>query len=117
MYIFLGHCEFNKLQIFAKPNNYTLRFYVDNIENEIELKFDDIEISVSDCETNQIKMYNNNGIIYCVNPICKNCPVGESATCIQYYTELINDIEKNICQCLPGYEGNNCKDKKFINFR
>ncbi|ORX45341.1 hypothetical protein BCR36DRAFT_358228, partial [Piromyces finnis] len=116
-YFSKGHCEFNNLQVFAKPNKYKLIFYIDNDDDDIELRFDDIEINISECNENQIKRYNNNGILYCVNPICKSdCPVGDSAECIPYYKELINDVEKNICKCLPGWNGSSCKNKEFIDF-
>ncbi|OUM57725.1 hypothetical protein PIROE2DRAFT_17194 [Piromyces sp. E2] len=89
-----------------------------NIKNDVELRFDDIEITVSECGVNQIKMYNHNGILYCEDPLCKpGCPVGESAICIPYYKELINNIEKNRCKCLPGWVGNKCENKNLINFR
>jgi len=59
-----------------------------------------------------------NGIQYCENAICnENCPVDISAKCIPYRNETINDINMNICECLSGWEGENCKDKIYIDFR
>jgi len=63
-------------------------------------------------------MVNDNGIKYCEEPICnKDCPVGISAKCISYYSEGKNDINLNKCQCLPGWKGDNCKSKIYINYR
>jgi len=63
-------------------------------------------------------MYGKNNILYCENPICKDsCPVGDSASCEPFYKEKKNDKNKNICKCNSGWEGLNCQDKKFINYR
>eukprot|EP00833_Pecoramyces_ruminatium_P013796 jgi/Orpsp1_1/1187828/evm.model.d7180000060425.1 len=113
-----GHCKLNNLQIFAKPNTYILRFLLDNYENDIKLKFDDMEINVKDCDNDkQIKKYNRDGVLYCENPICKaTCPTNTSAICLPFHKENLNDIEKNICECIKGWEGENCNAKKFIDF-
>ena len=91
---------------------------IENYNEDIKLYFDQIEIQVNSCNSNQIKMYDDNSILYCVNPICKpSCPVDESASCEPYYLSYINDINKNICQCFPGYDGIDCREKILIDYR
>jgi len=54
---------------------------------------------------------------YCDTPICKSsCPVGSTARCISPILNE-NDITNNICECNPGYQGKNCNEKIFVNFR
>jgi len=61
-------------------------------------------------------MYDKNGILYCEKPKCHSlCPVDISANCVSAFSELKNDINKNFCECLPGWEGDYCKTKKFLN--
>ncbi|OUM59259.1 hypothetical protein PIROE2DRAFT_63897 [Piromyces sp. E2] len=76
------------------------------------------EIEIKECNENQIKMIDKSGIQYCVNPTCKeSCLINESAICKPYYKENINDINLNICECLPGWKGNNCEEKIYIDYR
>ncbi|ORX77658.1 hypothetical protein BCR32DRAFT_270514 [Anaeromyces robustus] len=76
-----------------------------------------MEIIINSCSEHQIKMFKNNDIYYCENPICKSsCPVKTSAKCLPYIKEGINDINKNICVCTNGWTGNNCSEKIFVNF-
>ncbi|ORX43920.1 hypothetical protein BCR36DRAFT_399767 [Piromyces finnis] len=112
-----GICELNKFVIYATPNNYKLKVIIDNYNEDIQLKFDDIEIVVNDCWDNQIKMYDSKDILYCVDPICRDdCPVPNAAVCIAGYNEKINNIESNICQCLPGLKGDHCNIKIFVDY-
>jgi hypothetical protein len=113
-----GKFDLTSLQIYANPDIYTLIITIENYNEDIKLYFDQIEIQVNSCNSNQIKMYDDNSILYCVNPICKpSCPVDESASCEPYYLSYINDINKNICQCFPGYDGIDCREKILIDYR
>ena len=104
--------------IFANPNTYKIKLIIENYNGDIDFKFNDIIINVKTCDTNQIKMYDKNHILYCENPICKNdCPVDSSAICKAFQDEGINDIKKNICECSPGWKGDKCDSKIFIDFR
>jgi len=60
----------------------------------------------------------NLGLQYCEDPICKSdCPVGVSAKCIPFYKKEKNDINLNACECLPGWDGNYCENKVYIDYR
>jgi len=62
-------------------------------------------------------MYDKNGILYCDDPICKeSCPAPIAATCKAGYSENINNIKSNICECLPGLKGELCNEKIFVDF-
>lgn len=107
----------NNLRIFANPNIYILKIKIDNYEDNIEFKFENIEITIKQCGENQITLYNSNNIIYCENPKCKDdCPVDVSAIC-KPFSQTFNNIESNICECLRGWEGINCNNRIFIDFR
>ncbi|OUM67532.1 hypothetical protein PIROE2DRAFT_58679 [Piromyces sp. E2] len=113
-----GKCELNKFRIYALPGTYIIKVNIDNYNEDIQLKFDDIELTISECRENQIKMYDKNGIVYCSDPVCReNCPIPEAAICVAGHSENINNIESNICTCLPGLEGELCDNKIFIDFR
>ncbi|KAG4092818.1 hypothetical protein H8356DRAFT_950126 [Neocallimastix lanati (nom. inval.)] len=108
-----GKCELNNLRIYSNPELYIMDINIENYTDEIKLKINKIKINILPCISNQIKMYKND-ILYCENPICKsNCP-NNTATCIAYYSELYNDIEKNICECMPGWKNENCNEKVYI---
>jgi len=95
-----------------------LKIAIENYNDDIKLNFDQIEIQVNSCNSNQIKMYNTDLILYCENPSCKSsCPVGKSAYCKPYYESNINDINQNICLCFSGYYGTNCQNKILIDYR
>jgi len=118
LYINKGYCKLNQLQIYANPNKYILKPFIENYYDELQIKFNPIEITIKECTNKQILMINNRGIQYCEEPICnEECNVGIAADCIPYYKKDINDINLNICECLPGYDGNNCKNKVFIDYR
>ncbi|OUM67534.1 hypothetical protein PIROE2DRAFT_4937, partial [Piromyces sp. E2] len=110
-------CELNKFRIYALPGTYIVKVNIDNYNEDIQLKFDDIELTISECRENQIKMYDKNGILYCSKPVCReSCPIPEAAVCIIGHSENINNIESNICKCRPGLEGELCDNKIFIDF-
>ncbi|OUM66937.1 hypothetical protein PIROE2DRAFT_5797 [Piromyces sp. E2] len=114
----LGYCKMNYLQIFGNPNTYILTPTIENYGDKIRFDFPSIEITIKNCNPNQIKMKDKNNIQYCVEPICKkSCPIDISAKCIANSTELVNDINKNKCECFPGWYGENCTEKIFINFK
>jgi len=88
---------------------------IENYMDEIKFKVNKIKINILPCINNQIKMYKND-ILYCENPICKsNCL--NTAICKAYYSEIYNDIEKNICECIPGWKNENCNEKVYIDLR
>jgi len=95
-----------------------IKIAIENYKNNIVFQFNDIKIKINDCNDDQIKMYNNNGMPYCETPICNpKCPVEISAYCKSYSNEPINNPSLNICECLPGYNGTNCENKIFIDNR
>jgi len=113
-----GQCEMKNFRIYANPNTYIIKIIIENYNDDIIFKFNDIEIEVLTCLTGQIKMKNKNKILYCENPICNDkCPINSTAICEAYYSENINDINKNECKCLSGWGGVYCKNKIFIDFR
>jgi len=75
----------------------------------------DLEVLVSSCNQDQIRMYNKNKILYCESPKCdEKCPINTSAYCQSYYNDTINDIKKNKCVCNEGWEGDFCTEKIFF---
>jgi len=113
-----GYCNFNQLQIYGNPNKYIIEPHVENYQENIQLIYNEIEIIIKDCEENQIVMTNEKfGIQYCEDPICKNdCPVGISAKCNPFYKKKKNDINLNTCECLPGWDGDYCENKVYIDY-
>jgi len=108
----------NYLQLFGNPNTYILSPTLEGYNDEIKFNFSSIEIQIKDCNQDQIKMFDKNKIQRCEEPKCnKSCPVDISAICVPYFNELINDITKNKCTCLPGWEGENCDNKILINYK
>ncbi|OUM60857.1 hypothetical protein PIROE2DRAFT_13300 [Piromyces sp. E2] len=117
----MGKCEMNNFRIYANPNIYYMNVIIENFENNhIELRFNNIEIKVNGCDSNQIKMYDKNGILYCESPKCKsNCPILTSASCEAPAKnfEKINDINLNKCVCNPGWLGSYCDIKNYVDLR
>lgn len=76
-----------------------------------------LNITLSDCHSDQIKIYSRNKIFYhCENPIChSDCPVNNgSAICIPgLNNKNINNRKYNQCQCTSGWTGENCNTKVF----
>jgi len=113
--IFIGECELNNLQIYANPGTYIIHFTIENYNDTIKFNFNQIKINVLGCKDNQIKMFNSNDILYCEYAKCKkSCLIDETAICKPYYNESINDINKNICECIGGYMGDQCKQKNLL---
>ncbi|ORX58410.1 hypothetical protein BCR36DRAFT_343580 [Piromyces finnis] len=111
-----GICELNNFKIFANPDKYELIPKIENYDKDIQFKFNNLKVSINDCKENQIKMIDKKSRIqYCENAKClDNCPIDITAKCIPYLKESINDINMNICECLPGWGGINCGDKIFL---
>ncbi|OUM62264.1 hypothetical protein PIROE2DRAFT_11522 [Piromyces sp. E2] len=119
--ILKGNTGLKDFQIFAKPNDYILKVTIKNSEREIVSKFENITIKVLPCRETQFSIYKNE-ILFCETAMCKqDCPTNSTATCLPYLENTtikpINDINKNICKCINGWEGDKCNIKKFVNFR
>ncbi|OUM65637.1 hypothetical protein PIROE2DRAFT_7303 [Piromyces sp. E2] len=107
----------NYLQIFANPNEYIMEPVIENYNGKIQFNFTKIDITITDCKENQLKRLMKNNLYYCENPKCESsCPIDTSAIC-KLNSEFENNPHKNICQCLAGYEGENCETKIFLNYK
>ena len=115
----VGQCEIKNLQIFAPPDRFVLKPVIENYNYDINFNFNEIEVQINDCSKDQIRMMDNNKYVYCETPICKNnCPVGTTAKCKPPSLESHeNDKMKNICDCIPGWKGDNCNERKYVDFR
>jgi len=81
------------------------------------MKFNDIEVEIESCNDNQIKMIKHERYPYCEEPICyDDCP-NDVAYCKGASDVSKNDPKLNHCECLMGYTGKNCSQKKFADFR
>ncbi|ORX64425.1 hypothetical protein BCR32DRAFT_273116 [Anaeromyces robustus] len=113
-----GQCKLNNFQVFGEFNTYKLVTTVKNYNEYIDLKFDEINITINECNSYQIKMKNpKTKVLYCETPICPDTCSNETAICLPKYREFINDINENICECLPGWEGENCQNRIIFNYR
>ena len=118
-----GTCELNHLIIYAVPQTYYLSVFFDGYKDNIKLNFDQFEINVENCKENQVRLFDEKQVPYCENPKCYNdCPVGVRAECIAHNSTLIgntliNNEQNNECRCLPGFTGNKCSEKEYIDFR
>lgn len=113
----IGFCHLKHFQIFTNPGTYILKPVIENYSN-IKLKFDDIELKIKNCNENQIVMKDKYDIQYCEKPKChESCPVNSTATCLAYNSKSVNNKSLNICKCLPGWTGENCDIKIYIDFR
>ena len=93
-----------------------MKVYIENYD-DLDLRFNNILINVTDCQDNQIKRYDRNNILYCEEPICNTeCPVSTTATCYPG-DKYNNDINKNICTCMAGWNGPYCKNEVLIDYR
>jgi len=115
----IGKCEIKNLQIFTSPGRYVLKPAIENNKYDINFNFNEIEIKINDCNKNQIKRIDKNNNPYCDTPICKStCLVGITAKCLPISPLLDeNDRMKNICECHPGWKGDDCDQKEFVDFR
>ncbi|KAG4094011.1 hypothetical protein H8356DRAFT_947657 [Neocallimastix lanati (nom. inval.)] len=111
-----GTCEFRNFKINAIPGIYNLNIIIENYNDYIEIIPKNIEITVNECNNNQITMYYKKSIISCINPICNSRCKKEASICKPYYKENINDINKNICLCLKGWKGTFCEEKEIMKF-
>jgi len=99
-----------------------MKFNIENYKNNekmIKFNVNNIEINVNGCDEKQIEMLIKNKITYCEKPKCKeSCPINTTAICIKSNETLnnINDINKNICECITGYTGHDCSEKIMINY-
>jgi len=96
-----------------------MKFVLEKNSENIEFDVNNIKIVVNECNENQIKLYKKNKISYCESPICReSCPIMESrAICKPSKDSRINDYRKNICECSPGWEGDMCDEKVFVNYK
>jgi len=90
---------------------------MENEINTINYKPLNLNITIKECNDNQIKFYNNK-YFYCENPICdENCPVNSNhAECIKSINQSINNITLNECRCLPGWLGEKCEIEDRVDF-
>jgi len=108
-----GKCELNYLKIIANQDEYIMKFIIDNYNDKINFNINDIKVKVNKCSDDKIEMHDANGIIYCETPKCsENCPINHSAVC---KPNLINNIIKNTCECLPGWK-DDCKTKIYLDY-
>ncbi|ORY54793.1 hypothetical protein LY90DRAFT_646782 [Neocallimastix californiae] len=70
------------------------------------------KLNIKDCNSDLIKITNNEGIFHCESPICMNCNTTGNFECIKYKDE-INDYRYNQCICKKGYYGETCSDMIF----
>lgn len=87
--------------------------------NKIKFKNNYLNITVKNCNDNQIKIIDKRNYYHCENPICNdNCPVNtEKAVCLKSNITNINRKEYNKCQCTPGWNGKNCEEKDYIKLK
>ncbi|ORX57898.1 hypothetical protein BCR36DRAFT_402256 [Piromyces finnis] len=112
-----GQCILNNMRIYSNPKNYIMQFTVDNYYDNIQFKRNDIPLRITGCNDNQIQMYDRNNILHCIDPLCDDsCPVSTTAICVPSIDNKYNYSYLNHCQCLLGYEGPHCENKKFIDF-
>ncbi|OUM63281.1 hypothetical protein PIROE2DRAFT_10249 [Piromyces sp. E2] len=115
-----GKCNLNSLQIYANPDQYILRFSIENYNEFITLNTTNTEIEVMECDNKKIKKYDTfHNITYCEEPTClDSCPIKKSAECLPNPNDnTINDPTKNICHCLEGFEGINCQDYIIVDYK
>jgi len=95
-----------------------MKFIIENDDVDIKFNVNNKKITVRNCDENQLKMYKKNDILYCENPNCgETCPVESGhAICKPNNVNIINDITNTKCECLPGWEGENCDKMIFVNY-
>ncbi|ORX47930.1 hypothetical protein BCR36DRAFT_405245 [Piromyces finnis] len=100
------------------PVTLNLKLSLDSKNKNIFFKNDNLKIIINDCKEEQIKMYKGK-YYYCENPQCSNtCPISEKmAICVKNSTENTNNIYSNNCVCVPGYKGDYCQFKEFVNLK
>jgi len=78
-----------------------------------------LKINVSNCKENQYKLKFHKNLFYCEDPVCSNdCPINEGkASCQKISNDKKNSISNNLCICLPGWIGEHCRNKNFINMK
>ena len=114
----------------SEPIEFDLKLYINENQNVMyKLQYDKLNITIRNCTENQIKMsrsykYNKDTIksyFYCENAVCPDeCPindVNDKAKCIIGYNNTDNIKELNICKCNPGWEGEYCNNKVFVDFK
>eukprot|EP00833_Pecoramyces_ruminatium_P007738 jgi/Orpsp1_1/1181770/evm.model.c7180000078520.1 len=122
-HFFKGICNLNNFKIYStQPETLKLKLSLENEDKNINFSNnEELKITIKNCDDNQIKMtFKKNDIYYyCENPKCdENCPYSNhnaTAVCIKGPNENVNSAKLNKCQCLPGWEGNNCQTKVIAN--
>jgi len=101
-----GECKINDLTIYSNPTNYKLRFSTTDKDYNITFTENDIPITITNCDINELKKtintHSNYNITYCEKPKCKyDCNKG---ICLPKNEEH----DDNYCLCEDGFIGFNC---------
>eukprot|EP00833_Pecoramyces_ruminatium_P000369 jgi/Orpsp1_1/1174401/evm.model.c7180000049960.1 len=115
-----GMCELNNFKIFAiDPSNFNLKLNLENEKIKIKFSKEKFDITIENCGDKQIKIMDKSKFYYCENPICDDsCPVlNGTSECLKSEKENINSVSLNKCQCLPGWNGNRCENRDFIEYK
>ncbi|OUM60925.1 hypothetical protein PIROE2DRAFT_13174, partial [Piromyces sp. E2] len=112
-----GKCYLKYLKIYSKEiSKFQLKLLVEENKNSnhsssIHFQKNTMNVSLLDCQNNQIKIYSKNNIFYhCENPLCHlECPVENgTAICIPGPNNNNNDRKYNQCKCQSGWTGTKC---------
>ncbi|OUM64014.1 hypothetical protein PIROE2DRAFT_9316 [Piromyces sp. E2] len=82
----------------------------------IEVRVPPIDVSINPCNSDQITIYYKKKLFYCVMPVCvDNC--SDHTRCTKPYEDIhVNDKNLNVCECLPGWKGENCDEEDIVDF-
>jgi len=83
--------------------------------NNIHFNVDNLDVTVKDCNSEYIKLYDKNKFYSCESPLCKDeCPIQDKrAVCVKNESNNSNNKFSNECKCLDGWIGNNCETQDY----